>query len=422
MEEFGMIHVGLIAIFVFGYALIAIEHAIHINKAAVAITVGVLCWMLLALNAGAQHGILLEHLSEFISDDAQIVLFLIGALTIVEIIHIHNGFGLITDLIGVQSKRYFLWIICLIAFFLSAIIDNLTTTVVIISMVSKLVPNKEDRWLIGGAAVVAANAGGAFSPIGDVTTTMLWIDGKLTAWPTMRDLFFPSLACCLVSTSILMRDLKGKFQTPAEELIEGVEHRGVLVFFVGVLALVSVPVFKFWTGLPPMMGVLLGLGLLWILTDFLHQKYDKRRHLLIPVALSRIDTSSILFFLGILLSVNALEHAHLLQTLALWMQNTFANEEIIAVLLGFFSAIIDNVPLVAASMGMYSVTQFPPDGQFWQLVAYCAGTGGSMLVIGSAAGVVYMGLERVGFFWYMGRIGPAALAGYLSGIAVYLLM
>lgn len=422
MDEFGALHLGLIVLFAAGYALIALEHTIHLNKASIAITLGVICWTLLFLSSNDTHGPISEHLSEFISADAQIVFFLIGALTIVEIIHIHKGFEVLSDLITVRSKRKFIWVIGLIAFFLSALIDNLTTTVVMISLLRKLVPDRSDRLLIGGAVVVAANAGGAFSPIGDVTTTMLWIDGKISAWPTIRDLFIPSFTCFAVSTLFLMPQLKGNLDLPVDQVKEEMEPRGALVFLVGAGALFFVPIFKLYTGLPPMMGVLLGLGLLWILTDWLHQAFDRRGHLLIPVALSRIDTSSLLFFMGILMSVNALEQAGLLHALASLMQNNIPNPDVIAVVLGIFSAIIDNVPLVAASMGMYSVTQYPHDSQFWQLIAYCAGTGGSMLVIGSAAGVVYMGLEKVGFFWYLRRIGPAAAAGYFAGIGMYLIL
>lgn len=417
MESFGSVHFALIALFVFGYSLIALEHTIQLNKSAIALALAVLSWTVLFLNYDG----LGEKLSAFVAQDAQIVLFLLGGLTIVEIIHLHKGFAIITDLITVRSKRKFIWIIGIIAFLLSAVIDNLTTTVVMISIVSKLVAHRNDRLLMGGAIVIAANAGGAFSPIGDVTTTMLWIDGKLSVWPIVRDLFLPSLTCFVVATLVLSRKLKGELGAPAQGQ-EKIEPRGTLVFFVGAAALIFVPVFKFQTGLPPMMGVLLGLGFLWILTDYLHHRYDAPSHLLIPVALSRIDTSSILFFLGVLLSVNALEQAQLLHALAAWMQSTFANVEIIAVMLGALSAIIDNVPLVAASMGMYDVSQFPPDSQFWQLIAYCAGTGGSMLAIGSAAGVVFMGLEMVGFIWYLRHITVAAAAGYVGGIVVYLIL
>jgi len=416
MESFGSVHFALIALFVLGYSLIALEHTIQLNKSAIAIALAVLSWTILFLN---QDG-LSEKLSAFIAEDAQIVLFLLGALTIVEIIHLHKGFAIITDLITVRSKRKFVWIIGSIAFLLSAVIDNLTTTVVMISIVSKLVKDREDRLLMGGAIVIAANAGGAFSPIGDVTTTMLWIDGKLSVWPIIRDLFLPSLTCFVIATLVLARKLRGEL-TQSTEGREKIEPRGTLVFFAGAAALIFVPIFKFQTGLPPMMGVLLGLGFLWMLTDVLHYRYDGPSHLLIPVALSRIDTSSILFFLGVLLSVNALEQVHLLHALAAWMQTTFANVELIAFMLGALSAVIDNVPLVAASMGMYDTSQFPPDSQFWQLIAYCAGTGGSMLAIGSAAGVVFMGLEMVGFVWYLRHITLAAAAGYVGGILVYLI-
>lgn len=308
-------------------------------------------------------------------------------------------------------------------FFLSSILDNLTSTIVMVSLLRKLAPPSEYRKLLGAVVVIAANAGGAWTPIGDVTTTMLWIHGQVSTLPTMKDLFLPSVVSLAVPLALLSltSEVNGKGQNSAEVLAsEQMAPRGQLVFAVGLGALVFVPVFKALTGLPPYMGMLLGLGVLWIITDAIHYGESERQRLKVPQALSRIDTQGALFFLGILLSVSSLEAAGILRELANYLDAHIPSTELIASSIGVVSAIIDNVPLVAATMGMYDLSSFPQDSEFWQLVAFCAGTGGSMLVIGSAAGVAFMGMEKVDFFWYMRKVSGFAFAGYAAGIASYL--
>jgi Na+/H+ antiporter NhaD/arsenite permease-like protein len=340
----------------------------------------------------------------------------------VETINVHKGFHLVTQAIHIDSKKEFLWMVAIITFFLSSVLDNLTTTVVMISLIKKIVQQKEERLLIGGAIVIAANAGGAWTPIGDVTTTMLWIQGQITSLPIIRDLFLPSIACLVAATSFISYRLKGEFVTEKADLKEKEEPFSRFIFYLGVLALIFVPIFKILTGLPPFMGVLFGLSVLWIVTDLLHQRFSGRESLLIPQVLSRVDVPAVLFFLGILLCVNTLEMTGILGSTAASLSTLFQNLNIIAIFIGLISAVVDNVPLVAATIGMYKLTEYPPDSIFWQLVAYCAGTGGSLLLIGSAAGVVFMGIEKVDFFWYLKRISLPATLGYFAGIIVYLLI
>ncbi|XP_058215663.1 sodium/proton antiporter 1-like isoform X2 [Rhododendron vialii] len=311
----------------------------------------------------------------------------------------------------------------LVTFPLSSILDNLTSTIVMVSLLRKLVPPSEYRKLLGAVVVIAANAGGAWSPIGDVTTTMLWIHGQITTLPTMKVSIVPcavSLAVPLALLSLTSEVNETGQDSPNVLSSEQMAPRGLLVFSVGIGALVFVPVFKALTGLPPFMGMLLGLGVLWILTDAIHYGESNRQKLKVPQALSRIDIQGALFFLGILLSVKSLEAAGILRELANYLNAHIPNIELIASAIGVVSAIIDNVPLVAATMGMYDLTSFPPDSEFWQLVAYCAGTGGSMLIIGSTAGVAFMGMEKVDFFWYLRKVSGVAFAGYAAGITAYL--
>ncbi|KAH9695380.1 Sodium/proton antiporter 1 [Citrus sinensis] len=310
-----------------------------------------------------------------------------------------------------------------VTFFLSSILDNLTSTIVMVSLLRKLVPPSEYRKLLGAVVVIAANAGGAWTPIGDVTTTMLWIHGQISTLPTMKSLFIPSAVSLAVPLAFLSltSEVNGKGQESSNVLAsEQMAPRGQLVFAVGIGALIFVPVFKALTGLPPYMGILLGLGVLWILTDAIHYGESERQKLKVPQALSRIDTQGALFFLGILLSVSSLEAAGLLREIANYLDAHISNIDLIASAIGVVSAVIDNVPLVAATMGMYDLTSFPQDSKFWQLIAYCAGTGGSMLIIGSAAGVAFMGMEKVDFFWYLRKVSGFAFAGYAAGIAAYL--
>lgn len=423
MHEIPLASNAMIVLFVFliGYACITLEHFIKINKTTTALVMAVICWALLFAHPFCENESNLDCFSHHLANICQIVFFLLGALAIVEIINTHQGFKMISDYIQVKSKSRLLWMMCIITFFLSSILDNLTTTIVMISLLQKLIPDDEDRLVVGGGIVIAANAGGAWTPIGDVTTTMLWIGEEVSALATIRDLFIPSFICLLVSSFILSWSLKGDFKTKLDHAGEKIEPLGKTMLALGIGSLVFVPIFKMWTGLPPFMGVFLGLGVMWIVSDLFHSK-DGREDLKVPAVLSKIDLSSTLFFLGILLAVATLDSANLLDQLAVWLDHHIGNTALIATLIGLASAVVDNVPLVAASMGMYSLQVYPQDSEFWQLVAYCAGTGGSILVIGSAAGVVFMGLEKVDFFWYLKRISFAALVGYLAGIGVYLVM
>lgn len=316
-----------------------------------------------------------------------------------------------------------LWVIGLITFFLSAVLDNLTTTVVMITLLRKLIDQNNDRLLIGGAIVIAANAGGAWTPIGDVTTTMLWIGGQLSTVLVMKNLLIPSLVCFIVSALILSFSLKGQFEEKYVHLSDvHSEPMGNLILFLGTGLLVFVPIFKILTGLPPFMGMLFSLGVLWLVTDLIHHPYEERSHLRVPQIMTKIDLSGVLFFLGILLSINALYTAGLLGEIAQWFDRHVGNIAIISLGIGFVSAVLDNVPLVAATIGMYNLEHYPRDHPLWNMIAYTAGTGGSILIIGSAAGVVFMGMEKVDFIWYLKRISFAALIGYLAGFGIFYLM
>jgi NhaD family Na+/H+ antiporter len=417
----------ILAVFVLGYAAIAFEHSININKAATALVTGILCWTIFILGSSDTHAVV-ESLTHHLGELSQILFFLLGAMTIVELIDAHDGFEIITRHITTRSKRKLIWIVCVLTFFLSAALDNLTTTIVMVSLVRKLIADRNDRLYFVGAIVIAANAGGAWSPIGDVTTTMLWIGGQITASNIVRSLILPSLACLLVPLVVLQFKLKGTVTPPMAAVGEDRDmpnalHRNI-VFFAGITVLLLVPVFKTITHLPPFMGILLGLGLLWVLVELMHSEKDEadRKSYTVAYALRKIDTPSILFFLGILLAIAALETAGYLAQLSIGLNNTLKDSNLIVMTVGLLSAIVDNVPLVAATMGMYSLEQFPTDHPFWEFLAYCTGTGGSALIIGSAAGVAAMGLEKVAFGWYLKRIAWLALIGYFAGAAVYLLM
>jgi NhaD family Na+/H+ antiporter len=359
-------------------------------------------------------------LGEKLNDVSQIIFFLMGAMAIVELIDSHKGFKVITDLIQTGSKKKMLWIIGIVTFFLSAILDNLTTTIVMVSLLRKLVPDTKDRMLLGSLVVIAANAGGAWTPIGDVTTTMLWINGNISSQVVMKTLFLPSLVSLVVALVILGWGLKGNYLRLVERAHDAVIEPGSkLIFVCGVGALVFVPLFKALTGLPPFMGILIGLGILWLVTDLLHAPHAGRGHLRVPYILTRIDTSGVLFFLGILLCISALDAAGLLRSLALFLDQYVHNISVIATLIGLISAVIDNVPLVAAGMGMYDLKTHPMDSYLWQMLAFCAGTGGSILIIGSAAGVALMGLEKIDFMWYLKRVSLTALVSYFAGVVVF---
>ena len=417
----------LIIICVFGYLCIATEHSIKINKAATALITGVLCWVVY-ITATENKEMVSEQLTEHLGELAGILFFLLGAMTIVELIDAHNGFDIITSKITATNKRKLLWIVCLITFFLSPLLDNLTTTIVMISMVRKFIKSPQDRMYFTGMIVIASNAGGAWSPIGDVTTTMLWIGGQVTAAKIVSSLFLPSLVCMLVPLSILSYRMKGNVVRPVKDDSSKETDITVtqqkIVLYAGILILILVPVFKTITHLPPYMGILIGLGILWVITELIHGKKDdeNRQALSVAYALQKIDTPSILFFLGILLSVAALQVTGVLTGVATWMNVHIANDNIILLAMGLLSSVVDNVPLVAAAQGMYSITTYPTDHYFWEFLAYSTGSGGSALIIGSAAGVAAMGMESISFGWYLRKISMLALMGFFAGAGVYMLL
>ena len=442
----------IVAVFVAGYLLIALEHPIRINKTATALLTGVVCWTIFILSGpteSLQHSTeyselaekahlvvpgvaddmevhreyVIHSLREHLAEIAEILFFLMGAMTIVELVDSHRGFKLVTDRIRTKNTKTLLWVICWVTFFLSAILDNLTTTIVMVSLTRKLVANRDTRLFFAGLIVVAANAGGAWSPIGDVTTTMLWIGGQITASSIIKSLFLPSVVCMLVPLMFLSFTMKGTLgEGKTSGHNEKTPRTANLMLVVGVGALISVPIFKTLTHLPPYLGMMLGLGTLWVVSEIVNPDLDEseKKHFTAAHALSRIDMPSVLFFLGILLAVASLQSMHLLQDFAVYLNDTLGDNRVIITLIGMLSAIVDNVPLVAASMGMYSMDVYPTDHLIWEYLAYCAGTGGSMLVIGSAAGVAAMGMEKIDFIWYLKRITLLAAMGYFAGAAVYL--
>ncbi|MEO7731374.1 MAG: sodium:proton antiporter NhaD [Kofleriaceae bacterium] len=416
----------LVALFVVGYAAIILERPLKLDKSASALLIGVLCWSVYALGGDprAASRELVGHLGEL----SGILFFLLGAMTIVELIDAHGGFLVITSRITSRSRRKLLVIIAIFTFFLSAIIDNLTTSIFMMSVVRKLVRDDEDRMYYGGIVIIAANSGGGWSPIGDVTTTMLWIGGQITTARLITQLLIPSLVSILVPVAWGLHRLRGSVRGPDARETEGAIDTCTtprvqkIVLFTGVGALAFVPVFKTVTQLPPFMGVLLGLGCLWLVTELLHRgkPHTERDPLTVAGALQRIDAPTILFFLGILLAISALQSVGILHGLAERMDRSLPNIDVITVSVGLSSAVIDNVPLVGAMQGMYPLTMFPTDHHFWIFLAYCAGTGGSILIIGSAAGVAVMGLQRISFGWYLRRFSVLALCGYLAGALCYL--
>lgn len=415
----------VIIIFIVGYLLIALEHPIKVNKTATALITGVLCWTFFAL-ANSDQAFIKSELSHHLSEISGILFFLIGAMTIVELVDAHQGFRFITDIIKTTDVRKLLWIVCVVTFFLSSILDNLTTAIVMVSLTRKLVFDRERRLFFAGMIIIAANAGGAWSPIGDVTTTMLWIGGQISSAAIVTQTFIPSLVCLLVPMMYLTFTLKGKLE-PGDDSSDGQlgsSGAGKLMLTVGVIALVSVPVFKSITHLPPYMGMMLGLAVLWIVSEFVNPDADEaeKKQFTAGHALSRIDTSGVLFFMGILLAVGALESMGTLHHFATWLNETIGDNRIIISMIGVVSAIVDNVPLVAACMGMYSLEIYPMDHMIWEYLAYCAGTGGSILVIGSAAGVAVMGMEKLDFIWYLKKISFLAVIGYAAGAAAFLLL
>ncbi len=421
--------IALILIFVVAYAAIALEHPIGVNKSASALLGAGLLWTVYAVASG-NHGAVGNELNESVASTAQIIFFLLGAMTIVEVIDAHDGFSIVTSRINTTKLSALMVLVCLVTFFLSAVLDNLTTTIVMVSLMRKLLKDQSDRLLFASMIVIAANAGGAWSPIGDVTTTMLWIGGQVTSVNIVWSLLLASLVNLIVPLAVVNFQLRGKpFKAaPAAKakagMLKTTPFEQNLMFFLGLGILVIVPAFKTITHLPPFMGILFGLGILWLVGEIVHrdkQPPEAKAPLTLAHALTRIDMASIVFFLGILLAVAVLEHTHILSALAGWLDRVIGRQEIIVLILGLLSAIVDNVPLVAASMGMYSLAQYPTDSFLWEFVAYCAGTGGSILIIGSAAGVAAMGLEKINFIWYMRKISWLALIGYFAGAAVYVL-
>ncbi len=452
----------MIAVFVAGYAGIVMEHPLKVNKAATALLLCGLLWTIYITHADQVllaskeflahfnldeasaaslaniHDNVIKYVTEVqiiegLGDVASTLFFLMGAMTIVELIDAHRGFSIITDKITTKNKKKLLWTLSFITFFMSAILDNLTTTIVMVMLLRKLVADKTERWMYAGLIVIAANAGGAFSPIGDVTTIMLWVKGNITSGSVIVNLFIPSLLAMIIPLILAGRSFKGELVPPksansssaANSYISLKEQK--IIFFMGIGALIFVPFFKMMTHLPPFIGVLLGLSVLWIYTEMLYHRkksIPENEKARISTVLKRVDFTTILFFLGILMAVNALQFAGILGELADHLDKSIGNPYIIDVVIGILSSIVDNVPLVAGSMGMYDIipgTVYATDGVFWTFLAYCAGVGGSALIVGSAAGVIVMGLEKVDFIWYLKHISLLALAGYLSGAAFYYL-
>jgi len=436
----------MVIVFILGYAAIALEHPLKVNKTATALMLGVALWVLLIFGGQSilidtsdfkkyleeivggnfvdwiSHHALRHHLGEI----SEIIFFLLGAMTIVELVDSHEGFRIITEKIKTTKKVKLLWILSILTFFMSAALDNLTTSIVMVALLRKLIADKADRWFFAGMIIVAANAGGAWSPIGDVTTIMLWIAGDVTTLNIIIKDIFPSLVSMVIPLTLLSFTLKGNVRRPggSTKLENGPDpttsFERNLIFFLGVGSLLFVPVFKTVTHLPPYLGMLWGLGLLWVVTEIIHKSKndDHKTYLSVVGVLRKVDVPSVLFFLGILTAVAALQTAGHLILLADFLREYVGNLYVINIIIGALSSIVDNVPLVAAAMGMYN---FPPDHYFWEFLAYCAGTGGSLLIIGSAAGVAVMGMEKIDFIWYMKKISLLALVGYLAGAGAYVL-
>lgn len=455
---------AMLIIFVLGYVCIAMEHRLRVDKAAIALIMSGIMWSLLILlepqtAAVAHPKVFQEFLSldpalstmsqpdvwrkfitdflliEYMGDISSTLFFLIGAMTIVELIDSHHGFDIMTDKIKPGSKRKLLVITTVITFFMSAVLDNLTTSIVMVTLVRKLVANYKERWVFAGMIIISANSGGAWSPIGDVTTIMLWIKGALSSWPLIKSLLLPSFISMALPLLFAIRLIKEQPVTaPAAQKIHEKEFaisrkERKIILVMGVASLLSVPVFKYVTSLPPFAGVLTALGVMWIYTEIMYSrlKISESAKNRVTKLIKKIDTATILFFLGILLSVMSLQASGVLGYAGGIMQEKLGNSNLMALAIGVLSSIVDNVPLVAVAMGMFPVgaslgAEFIMDGNFWHLLAYCAGTGGSLLIIGSAAGVVVMGLEKINFGWYFKNISLLALIGYISGSVVFFLI
>ena len=432
--------VSMLLLFAVGYAFIALEHKTRVNKAAVALVMCAAVWTLYALAGGGDTA---PKLLGSLGDTCEILVFLIGAMTIVELIDVHGGFNVITDRIRTRDKRRLLWLLATITFFMSAVLDNMTTTIVMVMLLRRLVAEQRERWIFASIVVIAANSGGAWSPIGDVTTIMLWMRGNISSLPLMESLFVPCAVSTVVPVALAARTIGrgvvSHARTAAATLPPGVGQRmSRAILVAGTAGLLFVPVFKELTGLPPYMGMILVLGALWLLTEILYDRRDdleEESQNRVAKVIRRIDMPTILFFLGILMTVGALQSTGLLDRAAAWLDATVHEVFTITGVIGLLSSVVDNVPLVAACMGMYPVADaaavaasadaafaasFVRDGVFWHLLAYCAGVGGSLLIIGSASGVVAMGLEKIEFVWYLKRISLLALLGYAAGIVVIL--
>ena len=432
-----MIITLMIAVFFLGYLAIALEHPIKIDKAASALIMGGLGWGLFSFS-GVSHNILTHEIQHHIVDIAEILFFLLGAMTIVELIDAHQGFSIITDKITTNKKIYLIWILSIITFFFSAVLDNLTTAIVMAALLPKIIKDKENLWLFAGTLIIAANAGGAWSPIGDITTIMLWIGGQVSAENIITSIILPSVICAATPLIYLTFKLKGDIERP--KVLKLPEHKKNpttkfernLVFYLGVCGLLFVPIFKTVTHLPPYIGMLLSLGILWLTTEVVHKSknHEIKSQFSVIGVLKKIDTATIFFFLGILLAVASLQSAGQLDIVAKYLDTTFNGQTnegsyIINIIIGLLSAIVDNVPLVAGAMGMYPIAEtglYAVDGVFWEFLAYCAGTGGSVLIIGSAAGVAVMGILKIDFIWYLKNISFLALIGYAAGAMTYILM
>ena len=416
-----------ICIFLLGYLAIVLERPLRLHKSATALLTGTLCWTARAISADS--AVVESQLLHQFAETAQVLFFLLAAMTVVELIDTHHGFDVVTSRIRARSRRLLLAVVAVLAFFLSALLDNMTTAIVMVSLVRKLVPEDEDRMLYASVVVIAANAGGAWSPIGDVTTTMLWTGQQITATSVVTHLFVPSLVSVVVPVLWIGSRLRGSLprvddaSTSATEL-SPTRRDQLTILGAGVGILLLVPVFKMVTHLPPVIGMLLGLGLLWTLVEVLHRRKapETREALSVAAAIQRVDSANVLFFLGILLAIGALASDGTLAHAAQWLDRTARNVHTIAAIIGLASSVVDNVPIVAAAQGMYPLSSFPTDHTFWLFLAYCGGTGGSLLVIGSAAGVAAMGVQNIGFGWYARRITLPVLAGYGLGGLTYVLM
>lgn len=455
----------LVILFLIGYLAIAMERQLRVDKSAIALLLGMLLWVVYTMGAGQVvpevnmsgleayvkenyhlHGktlaeqcleyVLNVQLVESLGEITQTLLFLIGAMTIVELIDVHGGFSIITDHIRTRNKRKLLWVVCLTTFVFSAILDNMTTSIVMILLLRKLIANKRERWIYTAMIVISANAGGAWSPIGDVTTIMLWVKGNVTAGALICYVLLPSIVALLVPLIIVSSNIKGKLPKHVEEVVKDdpiTRREKRVILILGVAGLLLVPVFKSVTHMPPFVGILFVLGVLWTFTECFYngKRLDISREQRLPKVIARIDMPSILFFLGILMAVSVLQASGILNTTSQFLDEKIHNIYAINVLLGMLSSVVDNVPLVAGVIGMYPVeliadpasyqAYFMVDGAFWEFLSYCAGVGGNLLIIGSAAGVIAMGLDKISFGWYLKKFTGIALVGYLSGAAVYML-